>query len=247
MHPELEKYIDFAVADGEVTDDEKAILVRKAGELGVELDELEMVLNAKLHMNKKENEPEQEVQKPTPPPPIQPEQSSGPSKCPECQAVIESFSTRCAYCDAEIKNVKSADSVVDFFNRYNDLAKSEPSVEDNPLQAAKQSMAKLMSGQGLGGPNKQQKELVRNFPVPNSKEDILEFLSLAVPRAKKMGGGFFMSKIGDDAMANMEHNAMVPIWKSKCEQIIIKARFSMKDDRNLLDEIESYAKELGIK
>ena len=35
-------------------------------------------------------------------------------------------------------------------------------------------------------------------------------------------------------------------WKAKCEQVIIKARFSMKDDKKTLDEIEEYAKQLKI-
>ena len=36
-------------------------------------------------------------------------------------------------------------------------------------------------------------------------------------------------------------------WLAKCEQIIIKSRFSMKDDKLTLEEIEFYAKQLGIK
>ena len=36
-------------------------------------------------------------------------------------------------------------------------------------------------------------------------------------------------------------------WKSKCEQVIMKARFSMKEDKATLAEIERYAKELKIK
>ena len=36
-------------------------------------------------------------------------------------------------------------------------------------------------------------------------------------------------------------------WKSKCEQVIIKARFSMKDDRATLDEINYYAASLKKK
>lgn len=36
-------------------------------------------------------------------------------------------------------------------------------------------------------------------------------------------------------------------WKAKCEQVIMKARFSMKEDKATLAEIESYAQELKIK
>ena len=36
-------------------------------------------------------------------------------------------------------------------------------------------------------------------------------------------------------------------WVAKAEQIVMKARFSMKDDKSTLNEINSYAKTLGIK
>ena len=35
-------------------------------------------------------------------------------------------------------------------------------------------------------------------------------------------------------------------WLSVANKVIMKARFSMKEDRKTLDEIENYAKQLGI-
>ncbi len=55
MNPELEKLIDLALADGVLTEKEKQILTRKAQEFGVDMDEFEMVLDAKLHLSQKEN------------------------------------------------------------------------------------------------------------------------------------------------------------------------------------------------
>jgi len=245
MHPDLEKYIDFAVADGEVSESEKAILIRKAKELDIQLDELEMVLEAKLHMIQKETKEKEEVKKENTQKSSIQESSSSNIKCPQCSALIESFATRCAYCDAEIKNIKSAQSVLDFFNKFSELSEPEVDPSSNPFKAMGTMMAESMQG-GIGGVNKRQKNLIRNFPVPNAKEDILEFLSLAVPRARTLKSGFGALFKGQ-AQANTEHNALSPIWKSKCEQIIMKARWAMKEDKTLLDEIESYTQELGIK
>ena len=36
-------------------------------------------------------------------------------------------------------------------------------------------------------------------------------------------------------------------WMSVCQKVIMKARFSMKDNKKLLEEIEAYATELEIK
>jgi hypothetical protein len=49
MNPELEKLIDLTLADGVLTEKEKTVLFRKARELGVEEDELEIILDGKLH------------------------------------------------------------------------------------------------------------------------------------------------------------------------------------------------------
>ena len=84
---------------------------------------------------------------------------------------------------------------------------------------------------------RKRKAIIQNFPIPTTKEDILEFLSLAAPLAKKPG----IFSQDEDA------KQMYPIWKNKCEQIIMKARFSMKDDKVTLAEIMEYAKKLKIK
>ena len=54
MNPELEKYIDMALVDGVITEDEKAFLIKKADQLGVEKDEFDFILNAKIQMKQKE-------------------------------------------------------------------------------------------------------------------------------------------------------------------------------------------------
>ena len=91
-----------------------------------------------------------------------------------------------------------------------------------------------------------------HFPIPNSKEDIIEFLMMAIPLAKpakRSGFGFIknvLAKFGDDENKNWNH-LIAGVWIQKCEQIIMKAKFSMKDDKRTLEEIIQYAKELGIK
>ena len=42
---QLEKLIDYALADGELTEKEKQVLFKKAESMGVDLDEFEMVLD----------------------------------------------------------------------------------------------------------------------------------------------------------------------------------------------------------
>jgi hypothetical protein len=84
------------------------------------------------------------------------------------------------------------------------------------------------------------KQIISNFPIPNSADDILEFLSIAIPNAKKQGN--FLST---DAI----HNELVPAWKTKCEQIIVKAKILLDDEKHakILKVIEQYESELKEK
>ena len=94
---------------------------------------------------------------------------------------------------------------------------------------------------------KKKKTIISNFPIPTTKNDILEFLSLAIPNAKKAGNFFTSGSFNSPANhRNKLHNDFVTVWKAKCEQIIMKARFTMKEDKKTLEQIERYAKEIGL-
>ena len=45
MNPEIEKLIDLAIADGEITDKERSVILKKAEKLGEDPDEVEMILD----------------------------------------------------------------------------------------------------------------------------------------------------------------------------------------------------------
>ena len=44
MNPEIEKLIEMAFVDGQVTDKEREIILRKAEKVGLDVDEVEMYL-----------------------------------------------------------------------------------------------------------------------------------------------------------------------------------------------------------
>jgi hypothetical protein len=81
--------------------------------------------------------------------------------------------------------------------------------------------------------------LINSFPIPNTKEEILEFLVMCVPLASvKLG---FWDKM------QQNKSKLKKAWMAKAEELIMRARFSMKDDKKTLDEIEYYSKQLGLK
>lgn len=238
---QIEQLIEIALADGELTDKTKQVLFRRAEKEGIDLDEFEMVLNSRIS---KHNRTQPAVQERS-----VSDKQGDIKKCPACGAIAESYTTRCRDCDYNFNNIESNASIQKLFQMLNDA--------ENERQAGDTSVSKAIGGLfaksfGLGNDadriNNKKKEIIRNFPIPTTKEDILEFLSLALPNAKKAGNFFTSGAFNSPANErNKVHNEFVVVWKTKCEQIIMKARFSMKDDRQTLNEINQYASELGIK
>lgn len=227
----------MALMDGELTEKEKQVLFKKAELMGVDLDEFEMVLDARLF------EKRQSVKTAAPSVAAPKSDKFGDvKKCPACGAIVASFMTKCSDCSHDFNNLQANVSIQKLFEMLNEVESNRKIKEDSGIFG---SLSKKIS-ETYGGTydelSKRKVEIIKNFPIPTTKNDILEFLSMAYPNAKKTGS--FWNHNEPEVKA---HNEMVPVWKNKCEQIIMKAKFSMKDDKKTLDEIMVYAHELGIK
>lgn len=239
---QLEKLIEMALADGELTEKEKQILFKKAEGAGIDLDEFEMVLDAKLYEKNKNKVQEIPIAAP------KSDKFGDVKKCPACGSMVQSFQTKCTDCGNEFSNIEANASVQKLFKMLDDVE----SQRDDKVTAAgvigglfKNSIGggALATALGSGSKtDKRKKEIISSFPIPNTKDDILEFLSLAFPKAISKGN--FLTKNNPEYI---EHNDYASVWKAKSEQIIMKARFAMKDDKKTLDEINYYSKQLGIK
>ena len=73
-------------------------------------------------------------------------------------------------------------------------------------------------------------QIIQNFPVPNTKEDLIEMLSLAHTNAEKKS-----KDIGDEW-------EMRKAWEIKEKQIITKADLMIKDDPDYIALKESWKK-----
>jgi len=228
MTEELDKLIDLALTDGQLTDKEKQVLFKKAEALGVDIDEFEMVLDAKLFQKTNQAQPTTTAATKT-------EKYGNIKKCPSCGDVAEPLVTRCKSCGHDFRNIQSNSGIQKLFELLN-------AAEGNRTGSTTSMFGKLQSIFGVTDVDKNKLEIISSFPIPNAKEDMIEFLSLAMPKTKIKK---FLGVL--EADADKIPNMYARTWKGKCEQIIMKARFAMKDDKKTLDEIEFYAKQLGIK
>ena len=143
-------------------------------------------------------------------------------KCPQCGQVLESFQTRCPACGYEITGVDAANSVKRFFEAY-----------QRETDKARQL------------------ELIKNFPVPNTKEDILEFALLASQQVKSFAKsqssrlnmttaqygerGVFGRITGTANKVSREDFYIA--WKDKLEQVQLKAEFAFGEDKRGFEQI----------
>lgn len=230
----LEQLIDMALADGELTEKEKQVLFKRAEAMGIDLDEFEMVLDARLYKQGQQQQP-----------PAQQPATSAPKsdkygdvkKCPACGAMIESFTARCPECGHEFTNIAANSSIQKLFEMLNQVEAESKDDAKGLLGGLGQAYGQMFA-RGGGKDVRKKISIIQNFPIPTTKDDILEFLSLGVPLAMKPKG---LMKWDEEAI-RMSHT-----WKSKCEQVIMKAKFSMREDKKTLELIAEYAKELKIK
>jgi hypothetical protein len=94
MHSEIEKLIGLAIADGQITDKERNVILKKAAELGVDADEVEMLLDGRLH--------QLEASKPK-----EKEKVGNIKTCPACGASVKAFQVKCDDCGHEFINTSS--------------------------------------------------------------------------------------------------------------------------------------------
>ncbi len=226
----LDNLINLALADGEVTEKERAIILRKAESLGEDKDEIEMILEGKISLMKKE---QLALNSQTPIPTGNKEGIV--VKCPSCGDIVPSFTINCKACGHEFRGVTSRSIILQLQIKLKEIEDYE--WKNNPYN-------------GLNGNNKldhmvlnsiadKQTPIIEGFLVPNTKEDLLEFLSLALPIGSKQ---FSWSE-------KFTHSADVKLsktYKAKAQQCIMKARIAFTNDIELLNQIKNYSIQLGF-
>lgn len=108
-------------------------------------------------------------------------------KCPHCGETVSSFSAKCACCGNELRGTSSSESISEL------LAKIQGAISDS-----------------------EKIQLIRFFPIPNSKEDILEFMILAV---SNFDAEYYISHIDVEDISDA--------WLAKIEQSYQKAKLSL--------------------
>lgn len=246
---QIEKLIEAALIDGQLTEKEKQILYKKAEASGIDLDEFEMILEARLFEKGKQ------------PSLISPQSDKfgDVRKCPACGALAESFATKCSDCGTEFRNIQASQNIIKFFEKLDDLERSRKDNNLNdtenseigcatifkwlffywiliPLKAINFILSKTKSAK-WSTTDMRKEELIMNFPIPNSREEIFEFLTLSLSKIDVIS---YLEVVSEKGKYRSSWNE---VWLKKIEQINSKASIAMKNDKKSYEDILSFVQE----
>jgi len=203
---QLEQLIEAALTDGVLTDKEKQVLFKKAESLGIDKDEFEMVLDARLVKAQQAQQPVHAAK----------EKLGNIVTCPNCGAQIPGGAAVCPECGYEFRNVEANLSVQKFSEGL-------------------QRIQRKLNESGSEECNSIALNYFTTFPVPNTADDLLEFLSFVQEPARKHD---LMSCGAIYQINNILENAYWNLY-SKC---IAKAKVSFANDARFVPYIEHYEK-----
>ena len=249
---ELENLIQATLEDGVLEDYERAALVKRATAEGVDLTELEIYINSILQKRKKEhdlaeNGKQEKID--------QKKNEEFGRVCPNCGRQIPPMTVKCV-CGYEITTPSNSVSSVQILSKkLSEITLTES--EEKEIEEADPAEKKGLREKFIAD---KKIDIISTFPVPNTKEDIIEFLALSVAGANKrlgfldikincykmvaiagiiipffgwlLGAFFIMSKsFAEEKMKNA--------WREKFDQVMSKGR-SLRGDAEFTQQLDYY-------
>lgn len=225
---ELEEIIDAALSDGVLTDKNRALVHKRGLAEGVDLDELDLVLNGRL-AKMKGTKPAYPISQPT-------SQKLGiVVKCPSCGAQVIGGTAICPECGYTFSNIAANSSIEKLQERLDNFNKRQEERSDNRSIASglAHNIGKVY---GMDNTIKNKMDIISTFPVPNTRADLLEFLTMLQYRSKATGPRTGLNTTGEEDLS-------YAYWLlySNC---INKAKLSFSKDKDFEPYFASFDEEI---
>ena len=198
-------------------------------------------------------------------------------KCPGCGAEIPAMTAVCPSCGHELNNVKVSNGVKEFFEKLQNFSfEEEGTIENKAYNETSRARPKawlgllgaipLLVGFCLVGENpvagiiailiglvfvaaivlypysatnadKKRQQFIENYVIPNDKESIMEFLVLAGTQIDTSA----------NSVTGKEKLFWNKVWKTKINQVVIKAKLALAGDSEVMEKIAAVKSEFNIK
>ena len=218
MNSEIEKLIKYALADGELTEKERAVIMRKAKSLGEDLDEVEMIIDGEIAFSSEKQNKAQINFKTS-------NKAGNLRKCPSCGATVPSLSLRCEDCGHEFN--KESDSNKEIRDYIKEL--------ENQLHAVDKEKFKLLGGRELSAieyptaANNKKAQIINAFTLPNTKESLIQLLIFSYSNYEA---------VPDDALLT---SPIKKAWLGKAIQAYKLLNSQKEGDKKIHEIIEEYS------
>lgn len=195
MHQDIEKLLTAAKEKGFVTEKQREIILNKTQQLGEDLTEVEFLLDD--IPVKRDAQPSN---------PTSSRKMGAIKKCPMCGAVVQEYQGKCPECGYEFVDIEANNSM----RRLMEL-----------LSAVNDTTSDGMFGDAVF---QKKKSIIQNFPIPNTKSDIIEFIIALRPKATNV----------KDRLAKS--------YFVKYEECVSKAKLMFPDDETIKPLLSDFDK-----
>lgn len=231
---QLEELIDAALEDGVLTEKEKQVLFKKAQSMGIDLDEFEMVLDARLVKLQKEEKAKAQESAP------KSSKYGDVRKCPVCGALVPALSGVCTECGYEFTGVDANLSSKELSQKI-DLILAEAGRKKEELRKSGKYSNERKKNEWKSPLEKACDDIdddaetliettIENFAVPNTKSDLFEFITFLKTKEK--------TAVYSD------------VYHAKLEECLSKAKYIFPNDsifNSIFEEQENKKKKKGKK
>ena len=161
---------------------------------------------------------------------MMPAQSEMVVRCPNCGSSVSRLTATCSYCGAQIVNKEASKTVKQFAEELVKIEAEAP--ETKQAKGLFSSYAKTIN-QSYGDKTFERKvSLIKSFPIPNTVEEISEFVLLAVANIDtKYGRKSVYNSLWGVPGGNIYRDVtLATTWVNKLEQAYNKALISFPND-----------------
>ena len=123
-------------------------------------------------------------------------------KCPHCWVIINSFQAICESCGFELRNLEISHTILEFKKELDNFNNSKNFYNKRKI-------------------DEQIANLISTYPVPNSREDILEFILMAESHIDTAKSNY---------RSNSRNDVVTSAWVSKYEQLYEKAKITLSQN-----------------
>lgn len=149
-------------------------------------------------------------------------------KCPNCGEILKAFELNCPACGYELRDRKTPSAVKEFVLKLEYIESRREYEKPRGFFTAAEAL------QRVSKTDEQKISLIKSFSVPNSKEDMLEFMILATSNINTR------TYDSTNTTISKSEKELSAAWYSKAQQVYEKAKHSYSSDSTFTDIKELY-------